>query len=90
MPRAAIEAGLARMVRATVPGGWLMLGHGKFGKRGLSDSLTRLQTVAFGGSALNGEEAQDLLCGVGLEQVDSIPTPPNAPGITIGRRACQP
>ena len=90
VPRAAIEAGLPRMVRATVPGGWLMVGHGKFGERGLSDALTRLQTVAFGGTALNGDEAQDLLRGVGLEQVVSIPTPTGAPGITIGRKALQP
>ena len=90
VPRAAIETGLPRMVRATVPGGWLMVGHGKFGERGLSDALTRLQTVAFGGTALNGDEAQDLLRDVGLEQVVSIPTPPGAPGITIGRKALQP
>jgi trans-aconitate methyltransferase len=87
IPRAAIDAGLPRMVSALVPGGWLVVGHGKFGDRGLSNALTRLQTVAFGGTALNGDEAQDLLRGVGLQQVASLPTPEGAPGITVGRRA---
>ena len=90
VPRAAIEAGLPRIVRATVPGGWLMVGHGKLEGRGRSDALTRLQTVAFGGTALDGDEAQDLLRGVGLEQVATVPTPPGAPGRTIGRKALQP
>jgi hypothetical protein len=64
-----------------------MVGHGKFGTRGLSDALTRLQTVAFGGTAINADEAQDLLRAVGLQQVASLPTPEGAPGITIGRRS---
>ena len=76
VPRAAIDAGLARMLRALVPGGWLMVGHGKFGEGGLADALTRLQTVAFGGTAIDGDEAQELLRGVGLDQVATLPTPP--------------
>ena len=89
VPRAAVEAGLPRMVRALVAGGWVMVAHGKYGERGLSDALTRLQTVAFGGTAINGDEAQDLLRGVGLEQVATLPTPEGAPGLTAGRKATQ-
>ena len=86
VPRAAIEAGLPRMMRALVPGGWVVVGHGKFGTGGRSDALTRFQTVAFGGTALDNDEAQDLLRAVGLEQVATLPTPPGAPGVTVGRK----
>src|SRR5262249_525922 len=86
VPRAAIEAGLPRMIDALVPGGWLVVGHGKFADRGLSDALTRFQTVAFGGTAINGDEARDLLRSAGLEQIITAPTPEGAPGITVGRR----
>jgi hypothetical protein len=87
VPRAAIDAGLPRMVGALVPGGWLVIGHGKFADRRLSNALTRFQTVAFGGTAINGDEARDLLRGVGLEQIVTLPAPEGAPGITVGRRA---
>ncbi len=86
VPRAAIDAGLPRMVAALVPGGWIMIGHGKFGAQGLSSALTRFQTVAFGGTAIDNDEAQDLLRSVSLESVTSVPTPEGAPGITVGRR----
>jgi hypothetical protein len=86
IPRAAIDAGLPRMVAALVPGGWIMVGHGKFSDTGLSSALTRFQTVAFGGTAINGDEAQHLLRRVDLELVSTLPTPEGAPGITVGRR----
>lgn len=87
VPRVAIDAGLTRMVAALVPGGWLMVGHGKFGDRGVSNALTRFQTVAFGGTAISGDEAQQLLRSAGLEQIATLPTPEGAPGITVGRRS---
>jgi hypothetical protein len=86
VPRAAIETGLQRMVDALIPGGWLMVGHGKFADGGLSSALTRFQTVAFGGTAINAAEAQDLLRRVRLDHVATLPTPEGAPGITVGRR----
>jgi hypothetical protein len=86
VPRSAIDAGLPRLVTALVPGGWLVLGHGKFDDGRLSNALTRFQTVAFGGTALDGDEAQDLLRTIGLERVSTMPTPEGAPGITVGQR----
>jgi hypothetical protein len=90
VPRTAIAAGLRRVVAALVPGGWIVLGHGKFGDRRLSGALTRFQTVAFGGTPLDADEAQDLLRGVGLELVSTLPTPDGAPGISVGRRPLDP
>jgi hypothetical protein len=87
VPRGAIEAGLPQMVRSLVPGGWVVVGHGKFGAEGRADALTRFQTVAFGGTAITDDEAQGLLRAVGLQQVATLPTPPGAPGITVGRKA---
>lgn len=86
VPRAAISAGLPRIVAALLPGGWLVVGHGKFSGPGLSDALTRLQTVAFGGTPLTSDDAQHLLRHLGLQQIASLPTPTGAPGITVGRK----
>ncbi len=86
VPRDALMAGLPRMVAALVRGGWLMVGHGKLGGSGLSAAVTRFQTVAFGGTALTDEEAQDLLRSVDLELVATLQTPQGAPNLTVGRR----
>ena len=86
IPRSAIDAGLPRMVAALVAGGWLVVGHGKFGQSGLSNALTRFETAAFGGTAIDDDEAQRLLHNVGLERVTTLPTPEGAPAITVGRR----
>ena len=86
IPRSAIEAGLPRMVEALVPGGWIMVGHGRFGGDPLSAATTRFQTVAFGGTPLDNDEAEDLLGRAGLELVATLPTPEGVPAITVGRR----
>jgi hypothetical protein len=85
IPSAALEAGLPRIVASLVPGGWLMLAHGKF-DGGLAGSLTKLQTVAFGGTILDDAAAHAMMSGASLDQVATLPTPPGAPAITIGRR----
>lgn len=90
VPGDALHAGLPRIVAALVPGGWVVVGHGKLGEPGLPTELTRFQTVAFGGTAIDDDEAQNLLRSVGLELVSALPTPPGAPAITVGRRPIQP
>jgi len=86
VPRGAIEAGLPRMAAALVPGGWLVIGHGKFHGSPLSAAVTRLKTTAYGGTALDGDGAQELLRAAGLVQVSSLDTPEGAIGLTVGRR----
>jgi hypothetical protein len=90
LPPNALEAGVPRILAALVPGGWVGLGHGKFGADPLSDAITRLQTVAFGGTALDNEHAELLLRRAGFESVTTLPTPQGAPGITVGRRPAGP
>jgi hypothetical protein len=84
--RNTLEASVPRIFAALVPGGWIGLGHGKFGADPLSDAITRLQTVAFGGTPLDNDQAQLLLGRAGFESVVSFPTPQGPPGITVGRR----
>jgi hypothetical protein len=90
VPRQALEAGLPRLAKALVPGGWLMMAHGKLHDDPLQNALSRFQTTVYGGAALDDEGAQALLRGVGLEQVLTAPTPEGAPAITVGRRPAGP
>jgi SAM-dependent methyltransferase len=87
IPPDALRAGTGRVATALRPGGWLILGHGRLSDGDpLDEALTRLKTLAYGGTALSDTQAQHLLTSVGLEHVATIPTPPGAPAITIGRR----
>lgn len=86
VPAAAMSTGLPNVARALKPGGWLCLGHGKFGGTPLQDALTQLKTSAYGGTALTNDSAQALCAAAGLVQVHTVPTPPGAPAITVGRR----
>jgi Methyltransferase domain len=86
IPAAALRAGLPRVVAALRPGGWLLVGHGKFSGHCLDDALNRFKTVAFGGTPLDDAEAQRALTEQGLAEVRTLPTPPGAPAITVGRR----
>lgn len=86
IPRAAIDAGMPRIARALVPGGWLVMAHGKFHDDPLKNAVLRFQITVYGGPPLDDEEAQALLAGAGFEQILTIPTPEGAPGLTVGRR----
>ena len=63
-----------------------MIGHGKFDGTDLENALTRFKTVAYGGTVLDGPSAVRLLNQQGLASVQTIPTPPGAPAVTVGRR----
>ena len=63
-----------------------MLGQGKYGGSAVSDAIGRFKTVAYGGTALNDEQAQQLLRSAGLLEVRTVPTPKGAPAITVGRK----
>ena len=86
LPGSVLEPGVERVVASLVPGGWLMLAHGKYGGSAADDALSRFKTVAYGGSALDGRQADELLTGAGLVEVRGLPTPTGAPAITVGRR----
>ncbi|HEX3542800.1 MAG TPA: class I SAM-dependent methyltransferase [Acidimicrobiales bacterium] len=89
VPPSALHQGLPRIVTALVPGGWLVVGHGKFHEGRRSNAISRFQTTIFGGTALDDDQAQAMLRDAGLEKVFTFPTPPGTPGITVGRRAAR-
>jgi hypothetical protein len=87
LPESALRAAVPRVAGALLPGGWVMVGHGKFTNEPVEDALTRFKTVVFGGTALDDDQAQTLLRDAGLSDVATMPTPAGSPGITVGRRS---
>ncbi|WP_151082585.1 SAM-dependent methyltransferase [Nocardioides cynanchi] len=86
IPEAALGPGVLRVVDALQPGGWLMLGHGKYGGSVMNDAIGRFKTVTYGGTALSDEQAEEMLRSAGLLEVRTVPTPEGAPAITVGRK----
>ncbi|HEV2252320.1 MAG TPA: class I SAM-dependent methyltransferase [Streptosporangiaceae bacterium] len=86
IPQQALQAGLPRVIAALRPGGWLMVGHGKFGGTPVQDALTRLKTVIYGGTPLDEATACQVLRDAGLTSVQSMPTPRGVPAITTGHK----
>jgi SAM-dependent methyltransferase len=86
IPRPALEAAIPRMVAALLPGGWFVFPHGKFGDDARENAISRFKTAAFGGTALDDDEAEGMLRSAGLTDVKTLPTPPGAPALTVGRR----
>ena len=86
VPEEAVRAGVPRIERSLIPGGWLVVGHGKFAGEPLDDALTRFKTVSYGGTPLNDEQAKTLLRDAGLVDVTTVATAMGAPAITVGRR----
>jgi SAM-dependent methyltransferase len=86
VPEAPLRAGLGRLRAALCPGGWLVMGHGKFGGNPVEDAVGRFTTVAYGGTALDDAEAAALLREAGFDDVRNLATPPGAPALTAGRR----
>lgn len=89
LSEAALKEGVVRVARSLVPGGWLMVGHGKFGGEPTDIAVTRFKTVVFGGTALDDEQVQGLLSNAELTEVFTMPTPPGVPALTYGRKALQ-
>lgn len=86
IPESALEVGVQRVVAALRPGGWLMLGHGKYGGSSVNDAVGRFKTIAYGGTALDDEQAEGLLGSAGLVDVSTVPTPQGSPAITVARK----
>jgi SAM-dependent methyltransferase len=87
VPSEPLRTGLEQCARALRPGGWLLVGHAKLtAATPLQEALTRWKTLAYGGTALDDHQANEALAHVGLVEVATVPTPPGAPAITVGRR----
>jgi hypothetical protein len=86
IPESTLGAGLVRVVRSLLPGGWLMLAHGKYGGSAVNDAVGRFKTIAYGGTALDDHQAEEMLNSRGLVDVGTARTPEGAPAITVGRK----
>jgi hypothetical protein len=86
IPESALGTGVLRVVASLRPGGWLMLGHGRYGGSAVDDAVGRFKTIAYGGTALNDGEADGMLRSAGLIDVRTVPTPQGSPAITVGRK----
>ena len=86
LPETALREGIHRVARALQVGGWVMIGHGKFATDPIDNALSRFKTIAYGGTALSDAQTQTLLRNARLIDIATIPTPPGAPAITVGRK----
>src|SRR5262249_7693204 len=75
-----LRRGVPRVAAALRTGGWLMVAHGRFGGTPVQDALTRLKTIAYGGTPLDEAASCHLLRSAGLTSVRPVPTPAGAPG----------
>jgi hypothetical protein len=87
IPESALRRGLPRVIAALRRGGWLVVGHGKSRGDPVQDALTRFKTAAYGGTPLDEQAAHRMLHEHGLTSIQTIPTPPGAPGITVGQQS---
>jgi methylase of polypeptide subunit release factors len=87
VPEVALRVGLGRIHRALTPGGWVIVGHRKFAGDPMASAVTRFKTLAYGGTALDEEQARELLQQNGFRDIASMPTPPGAAAITVARTA---
>lgn len=86
LPEAALRIGVQRAAEALIDGGWVMVGHGKYGGDPVEDAVGRFKTVAYGGTALDDDQAQQLLRDAAFTDVKTLPTPLGAPALSAGRR----
>lgn len=87
LPEEALTVAVGRAAEALIGGGWVMVGHGKYGGDPIEDAVGRFKTVTYGGTALDEGQAQSLLRGAAFTDVMTLPTPLGAPALTVGRRA---
>ncbi len=86
IPADVFDDGLARIVRALRPGGWVIVAAGRFDGDPVAVEITRWQTLRAGGTPLDRADAQRRLAAAGLCDWTVLPTPANAPALYAARR----
>ena len=82
-----LEAGLAAVVRALRPGGWVVLGLNRQAQDPLAAALAALRWTRSGGGSLDGKVAIDLLVAAGCDEVHGVPPAGPAPiELILGQR----
>jgi SAM-dependent methyltransferase len=86
IPHEAFDAGVSRVRNALRPGGWLIVGAGRFDGDALAVAVTRWKTLRAGGTPLSSDDARTALNAAGLGEFREIATPPGAPALYAARR----
>jgi SAM-dependent methyltransferase len=87
LPEEVFADGLRRVHDALRPGGWLIVGAGRFDDDALAVAVTRWKTLRSGGTPLAADEARASLDGAGFVEMRELPTPPGAPALYAARKA---
>ena len=86
LPQAVFSAGLARVHDALRPGGWLIVGAGRFDGDALAAAVTSWKTLCIGGTPLTPDQAPEILSGAGYVEITELAVPPGAPAIYAARK----
>jgi SAM-dependent methyltransferase len=85
LPQEVFADGLRRVREALRPGGWLVVGAGRFDGDALAVAVTRWKTLRSGGTPLDPDQARASLDGAGFVEITELPTPPGAPTLYAAR-----
>jgi SAM-dependent methyltransferase len=85
IPSEVVATGIGRVGAALRPGGWLVIGAGRFEGDPLAVAVTRWKTVLSGGKPFP-PEARAAVESVGLTRFTEIPAPPGAPALYAASR----
>ena len=86
LPQDVFPLGLRRVHDALRPGGWLVVGAGRFDDDALAVAVTRWKTLRSGGAPLTPDEARASLDSAGFVEIRELPTPPGAPALYAARK----
>jgi SAM-dependent methyltransferase len=82
-----LEAGLATVMRALRPGGWVVLGRNRSTQDPLAAAIAALRWTRGGGGSLDDKVAVDLLEAAGCDEVHHVPPAGPVPiELILGRR----
>jgi SAM-dependent methyltransferase len=86
LPPEVLAAGIRRVHDALRPGGWLIIGAGRFDDNALAAAVTRWKTLLSGGTPLTPDEARSSFAEAGFAAMTELPTPPGAPALYAARK----
>jgi SAM-dependent methyltransferase len=86
IPQSVFAAGLDRIHQALRPGGWLIVGAGRFDGEPLAVAVTKWKTLRAGGTPLTTTRARGVLTDAEFDSFRELPTPPGAPILYAAQR----
>ncbi len=86
IPSSIITTAFGRLHDALRPGGWLVVGAGRFEGTPLSVAVTKWKTYRAGGTPLPRQEANMLFDNAGYVDFQQLATPPGTPALFAGRK----